>query len=111
MRGLPPDVAALIRATLASSHARKTESYALARNREAAITPTSPFATFQVANALANSKDCLGLLENDFCFAVLSRIVERFSFIAELDNLRSLCGCNFRCWQGRIDFLDILRML
>ena len=61
--------------------------------------------------ALANSKDCLGLLQNDFRSAVLSGIVERFSFIAELNNLRSLCGRNFCCWQRRIDFLDILRML
>jgi hypothetical protein len=51
------------------------------------------------------------MFQNDFCFAVLSGIVERFTFIAEFDNLRSLCGRNFCCWQRRIDFLDILRML
>ena len=80
-------------------------------NRVAATTPTPPFASFQATNALANSEDCLGLFQNDFCVAVLSGIVERLSFIAELDNLRSLCRCNFCCWQRRIDFLNILRML
>src|SRR3954464_15400841 len=63
-----------------------------------------------VANVLANPEDGLGLLQNDFCFAVLPGTVEGFAFVAELDDLRSLCRRNFCCRQRRIDFLDILRM-
>ena len=81
------------------------------RNSVGATTPTSPSATFQVANALANSEDCLGLFQNHFGLAVLSGIMERLSFIAELNNLRTLGRCNLCRWQRRIDFLDILRML